>query len=273
LLKTREIWANKSELPGVVFDLEKQIENLKNICVPFKKEYAGNNIYREALEKNFGHGFGYIEAQALHSVVRYFKPRKIVEVGSGTSTFCSLKAAQINKNETRVNSEIVCIEPYPHKSLRMLPEVQIIQKEVQTIPYELFTSLQERDLLFIDSSHTVKPSSDVNFIILEILPRLQKGVIVHFHDIFFPYDYQRDILTSYFQWCETSLLRAFLINNSKINIVFCLSSLHYNKPEILKIVFPEYQPQNDVNGLTYGFYPPFANIEKHFPTSIYLQFL
>jgi predicted O-methyltransferase YrrM len=271
--KTREVWAKRSQLPGISFDLENQVENLKNICAPFRNEYIGNHVYREAVEKRFGPGFGYIEAQALHSVIRYFKPRRIIEIGSGVSTFCSLKATQINKKETNADSEIVCIEPHPSESLRALQGVQIIQEEVQTLPCEIFTDLQERDLLFVDSSHTVKPGSDVNYIILEVLPRLHQGVIVHFHDVFLPYDYQRDILTSYFQWCETSLLRAFLINNSKVKIVFCLSGLHYDYPAILKEVFPEYQPQQDIDGLTYGIYDSFKTIKEHFPASTYLQFL
>lgn len=225
------------------------------------------------MEKHFGPGFGYIEAQALHSVIRYFKPRKIVEVGSGVSTFCSLNATQVNKKENNLDSEITCIEPHPSENLRILKGVQIIQKEVQTIPYNVFTDLQENDLLFVDSSHTVKPGSDVNYIILEILPRLNRGVVVHFHDIYLPYDYQRDILTNFFQWCETSLLRAFLVNNDKVKIVFCLSGLHYDYPAVLKEVFPEYRPQHDIEGLTYGIYEPFKVIEEHFPASIYLQFL
>jgi hypothetical protein len=141
------------------------------------------------------------------------------------------------------------------------------------LPFRFFTNLEKGDLLFIDSSHTVKPGSDVNYIILEILPRLNKGVIVHFHDIFLPYDYQRDVLTNYFQWCETALLRAFLINNNKTKITFCLSMLHYDRQDSLKEVFPEYQPQNDVNGLTYGIYEPFTAINEHFPASIYIQIL
>lgn len=273
LRKTRTVWAKKSELPGISYNLEEQARNLRVICAPFKNEYIGNRNYREAVSTHFGPGFGYIEAQALHSVIRHYKPRRIVEVGSGVSTFCSLKATEINEKETNQESSIVCIEPYPSEKLKALKGVQIIQKEVQTIPYEVFTELAEGDILFVDSSHTVKPASDVNYIILEVLPRLNSGVVVHFHDIFLPYDYQRDLLTSYFQWCETSLLRAFLIDNERVRIVFCLSSLHYNKQATLKEVFPEYKPQQDTDGLTYGIYPPFSNIDEHFPASLYLQFV
>lgn len=273
LRKTWKVWAKKSELPGISINLEEQVKNLKTICGPFKNEYVGNRNFREAVSRHFGPGFGYIEAQALHCVIRHYKPRKIVEVGSGVSTFCSLKATEINKKENGQDSEIICIEPYPSKGLRALKGIQIIQKEVQTLPYEVFTELKERDVLFIDSSHAVKPASDVNYLILEVLPRLHRGVIVHFHDIFLPYDHQRDVLTNYFQWSETSLLRAFLINNSRVKIVFCLSLLHYDRQTSLKEVFPEYRPQRDSNGLTYGIYEPFEETADHFPASLYLQFL
>ena len=274
LRKTKDFWAIKSELPGILYDLEEQAINLRTICTPFKKEYIENSNYLDAVANHFGPGFGYIEAQALHCMIRYYKPRKIVEVGSGVSTFCSLKAMEINKKETNQKSSITAIEPNPSENLKKLKGIQIIQKEVQLVPHTVFTELESGDILFIDSSHTVKPGSDVNYLILEILPRLKSGVIVHFHDIFLPYDYQREILTSFFQWSETSLLRAFLINNDKVRIVFCLSCLHYDKQVTLRDIFPKYTPQKDIDGLSYGLYPPFLplnNINDHFPSSIYLQ--
>jgi hypothetical protein len=273
LKKTRNIWAKKSALPGIEYNLEDQAKNLRAICTPFKKEYVGNYNRQEATAANFGAGFGFIEPQALHSIIRYYKPKRIVEIGSGVSTFCSFKAIEINEKEINQKSNMICIEPNPSESLKTLKEVQIIQKEIQTIPFDVFTELKEGDLLFIDSSHTVKPASDVNYIILEILPRLRSGVIVHFHDIYLPYDYQRDLLTSYFQWCETSLLRAFLINNDRVKIIFCLSSLHYDKQAVMMDVFPDYKPQLDENGLTYGIYPSFKEADEHFPSSLYLQIL
>jgi len=137
------------------------------------------------------------------------------------------------------------------------------------VPFEVFKELGDKDLLFIDSSHTVKPGGDVNYLILEVLPRLEK-VIVHFHDIFLPYDYQRSILQTFFHWTETSLLRAFLIWNEKVRIIFCLSQLHYDY-RALKEVFPEYNPQLDKDGIRDEKYKPFENPKEHFPSSIYIQ--
>ena len=113
--------------------------------------------------------------------------------------------------------------------------MNLIKSKVQTIPFhQIANKLGEDDLLFIDSTHAVKPGSDVNYLILEILPRLNSGVIVHFHDIYLPYDYKRSVLQTMYQWSETSLLHAYLINNNKAKIMFCESHLHYEKKKRTK---------------------------------------
>lgn len=271
LQKTRDAWSKKSELPGVTVSLDEQAANLQVICMPYQSEYAGSKFYKQAVSDHFGQGYGYIEAQALHGFIRHYKPRRIVEVGSGVSTYCMLKATEMNAKEIGCNSEIVSIEPYPSSGLRALPEIELMTQQVQTMPFEVFTELGENDLLFIDSSHAVKAGSDVNYLILEVLPRLQKGVIVHFHDIFLPYDYQRDIYRTFFHWAETSLLHAFLIFNEKAKILVCLGHLHYERQDILREVFPEYNPQEEVNGLSSEKYKPFDPTPDHFPSSTYIQ--
>jgi len=262
LAKNKNIWAKKSSLPGIISNLDNQIINLKKVCIPFQSEYLGNKNYHTAVSDHFGPGFGFIEAQALHGIIRYYKPNKIIEVGSGVSTYCSLKAIEKNGNGT-----ITCIEPFPSDKLKSLSNIKLIENEVQKVSLDTFDSLKNNDLLFIDSTHTVKTGSDVNYIILEVLPRLKSGVIIHFHDIFLPYDYRIDILQSYFQWSETSLLRAFMINNNKLEIIFCLSQLHEDKKEALLEVFPEYDPLKTINGITEESMPWNA----HFPASIYIK--
>lgn len=271
LEETRNIWARKSELPGVSVNLDEQATNLKVICLSYQSEYAGNRFYKEAVSDRFGPGYGYIEAQALHGFVRHYKPKQIIEVGSGVSTYCMLRASEVNARETGQDTKIVSIEPYPSGRLRALPGIQLITQKVQNVPFEVFTALGENDLLFVDSSHTVKAGSDVNYLILEVLPRLKKGVIVHFHDIYLPYDYQREVTRTFLHWAETSLLRAFLIFNDKVTILVCLSHLHYERQDVLKDVFPEYNPQADENGLSSEKYEPFTPVPEHFPSSTYLQ--
>ena len=271
LKKTHDVWAKKSELPGVSVDLNEQVVNLQTICKPYQSEYAGNKYYRDGVSNNFGPGYGYIEAQALHAFIRHYQPKRIVEVGSGVSTYCMFKAAELNCKHAGNHTKIVSIEPYPSAKLKTLSEIKLIIKKVQTVALTVFTELEENDLLFIDSSHTVKAGSDVNYLILEVLPRLQKGVIVHFHDIFLPYDFQRDVCQTFLHWAETSLLHAFLIGNKRVKVLACLSHLHYDKKNDLKDVFPEYTPQHDLNGLRPESYRPFEPSTEHFPSSIYIQ--
>lgn len=273
LERTRYRWAKKSEMPGVAADLDAQGARLRAICVPFQSEYSGNKIYLEAAAECYGPGFGYIEAQALHGFVRHFKPKRIVEVGGGVSTFCMARACEMNYRETGQNARLFSVEPYPSMQLKNLAQVELIPHPVQEVPLDIFTALGQGDILFIDSSHTVKPGGDVNYLVLEVLPRLQKGTIVHFHDIFLPYDYQRDLLQTFYHWSETSLLHAFLINNARARIVVCLSLLHYERPDLLREVFPEYRPQPDENGLVFVDPRSVRVAPDHFPSSTYLEVL
>lgn len=129
---------------------------------------------------------------------------------------------------------------------------------------EELTNLNPGDLLFVDSTHTVKPGSEVNRIILDVLPRLAKEVYVHFHDIYFPYDYQRGLITEdVFFNVESTLLHAFLIDNRKYKIYFSLSMLHYFAPDRIKSCFPSYSQQSNADGLR-------AEVGGHFPSAIYL---
>lgn len=131
---------------------------------------------------------------------------------------------------------------------------------------ETFLDLDAGDLLFIDSTHTVGPGREVNFLILEVLPRLKKGVYVHFHDIYFPYDYKRGLLIdALFFSNESTLLHAFLSQNCDCRIALSLSMLHYTAPDDLKNHLPNYIPQINNFGLKIN-----ANPKGHFPSSTYL---
>ena len=152
-----------------------------------------------------------------YCMIRHFQPRLIIEVGSG---FSSLVAAEaIAKNS---NSALICIEPFPQDFLRQgFPGLQsLIEKKVEDIDLEFFSQLHSGDILFIDSSHTVKIGGDVNYLFLEVLPRLKPGVIVHIHDIFLPFEYRRDWVMDEFRfWTEQYLLQAFLTFNSEFEVL------------------------------------------------------
>src|SRR5262249_45504130 len=141
--------------------------------------------------------FGYIEAQVLHAVVRHYKPARIIEIGGGVPTYCNYQAASLNPNPARVT----CIEPNAIELIRDYDKhsahFELMEKPIQEVPRECFKSLQKNDIVFIDSNHVVKTGSEINYIVLELLPIIPEGVLVHFHDIYLPYEYDREVLQTF----------------------------------------------------------------------------
>jgi predicted O-methyltransferase YrrM len=159
--------------------------------------------------------FAGLDAAALYTMIRTIRPQQIVEIGSGFSTHISLRALERNGR-----GKLTCVEPNSTpKLLELSDEIQIIPSKVQEAPTELFASLAPGDILFIDSSHVSCLGSDVNFEIFEILPHLAAGVIVHFHDIFLPFEYPRDwVVDRRWNWNEQYLLYAFLRMNDSFEV-------------------------------------------------------
>src|SRR5262249_53225711 len=148
--------------------------------------------------------------------------RRIIQVGAGVSTAIILHAAEV----AGYKPEIICIDPYPTRFLTRSAAngaIRLIARRVQDIDMSQLTALNPGDLLFVDSTHTVKPGGDVNYLILEVLPLLPACVWVHFHDISFPYDYQPWLFKALFFWAESTLLQAFLACNPRYAIVLSLS--------------------------------------------------
>lgn len=255
LLKNKQHWNKEADLSELNFN-QKEQSNLSEIFFKFRKECDLLPSFADLQFQGFGPGYGEIEALILHCFVRNYKPDTIIEVGSGVSTFFSGNALSMNLNEGK-QSRLICIEPYPYQKLRSLSFVhEIVEKKVQDVDISFFRQLGNNDILFLDSSHSVKIGSDVNYLILEVLPSLKKGVLIHIHDIPFPYLYPYPefwIFERLTFWQEAVLLKAFLTNNNAFEIIYCSSYLHFKNPEQLNRAFPKY----DSN--------------KHFPSSVWLR--
>lgn len=164
--------------------------------------------------------FSYNDAILLFCMIRKYKPKKIIEIGSGWSS-----AVMLDTNNLFFDNSIKCtfIEPYPKRLNSLLNEndkIDLIEQPLQNVDIEIFEELNENDILFIDSTHVSKTGSDVNFLMFEVLPRLAKGVIIHFHDIFYPFEYPKKwVLDKKISWNEGYVLRAFLSYNSKFKII------------------------------------------------------
>ena len=266
LNENKSVWCRRVDMTGVEWDLQHQLAWLQQQCDPFYDEVRGLKVYSDVVDGAYGPGYGPIESQVLHCVCRNVKPKRIIEVGGGVSTACMLHAVQLNSSEGSPECELSCIEPFPAAALSQIQGIELVRSMVQTMPLECFDRLQPGDILFIDSTHSVKTGSDVLYLCLEVIPRLKPGVLIHIHDIFLPYLYQRDVLGQFFDWQETSLLLALLKGNGDLRIRCCLSALHYDATAQLKSLMADYQPRSDAgDGLSA------SNNEGHFPSSIWLS--
>ena len=175
--------------------------------------------------------FSWLDARALFALLREWRPRRIVEVGSGYS---SLLMADVNRRFLGGDCEISCIEPYPRPFLQAgVPGIaRLLVQRVQDVPLQEFSRLEAGDVLFIDSSHVAKTGSDVNHLYFEVLPRLAPGVRIHVHDIFLPHDYPQDwAVTDNRSWNEQYLLRALLMYSKAFRVVFGCSYAFHRFPE------------------------------------------
>ena len=170
--------------------------------------------------------FSWHDAFVLNAMIKHFKPSSIIEIGSGFSSAMTLDTVD---SQPDFNPSISFIEPFPETLNSILRKgdskrCTVLQSPVQDVPIERFSALKENDLLFIDSTHVSKLGSDVNFIYFEVLPRLNSGVVVHIHDIFYPFEYPRHWIEEGRAWNELYLVRALLASSNRYRI---LSFNHY----------------------------------------------
>ena len=167
------------------------------------------------------------DAITLYGMIRIVKPKRIIEIGSG---FTSALMLDVNdkffKSKDKEGIEFTFIEPYPEERLNLLLKESdkdnciLYSSRLQDLDLSIFDSLEENDILFIDSSHVSKAFSDVNMEIFEILPRLKKGIYIHFHDVFWPFEYPSSWVINHKRyWNESYILRAFLMNNKDYEII------------------------------------------------------
>lgn len=184
--------------------------------------------------------FSYSDAIFLYCFLRKQQPNRIIEVGSGFSSAATLDTVDSIQSW---NPKITFIEPYPDRLNNLLKKhdeqfVEVIHKKIQDVPTEIFSTLQTGDFLFIDSSHILKCGSDLHLLLFKILPSLKPGVFVHFHDVFYPFDYPSNWLSEGRYWNENYFLRAFLSYNSEWEIHFFNSYVHTVFTDIIKESMP-----------------------------------
>lgn len=181
---------------------------------------------------------------SIYTMLATYKPNKYIEIGSGNSTKVAYKA----KNEQGLSTKIISIDPQPRAEIDSLADT-VVRKPFESIDFDIVNELEENDILFVDNSHRILPNSDAMVFFMEILPRLKKGVIVHIHDIYLPYDYPQFMCDRFYSE-QYGLAMYILANPSKYITIMPNYFIHEDK-ELSQRIAPIWQHKN------------LKNVEKH----------
>jgi len=230
------VWEARDPLRGIAFDLDAQMAFVEAELTPHIAGLAwGTDVAPAHAYEPSNDSYPLADARVLYAMVRHLRPRRIVELGSGQTTRVIAQACRENARDGGP-AELRAFDPFPTALDDGLPGLtELARVKAQDVPEEVFAGLQAGDVLFVDTTHTVKIGSDVNHIVLRVLPLLADGVIVHVHDIFLPYEYPRFFFADYaLYWAEQYLLQAFLAFNSSFQVLCAVHALAREQPARLQ---------------------------------------
>lgn len=228
VLENDVLFESAESFEGIDLNLDKQFKLLQQFTQIYK-DILFKELKTEGLLYHFDNPFfSYSDGVFLHCLISHFNPHKIIEIGSGYSTACMLDTVRIKNLKTKITT----IDPEMDRLDGLLKDskigkvdLNVIIQKIQDVDRSLFTKLEANDLLFIDSSHVSKAGSELNYLLFEILPLLNKGVIIHFHDVFHNFQYPKEWIKEGIHFNEQYLLRAFLQYNESFDILLYNSFL------------------------------------------------
>jgi predicted O-methyltransferase YrrM len=241
------LWEKQSDLVGIDMNENGQIGLISQFSSRYRREYQALPLEktRDLLQFFINNGtFESVDSEILYCMIRHLRPKTIIEIGSGYSTLLSAKAMLTNKQESGVDTQLISIDPYPNVITETgVPGLsKLIQKKLEEVDLLLFSELERDDILFIDSSHILRIANDVQRLYLEIIPKLNRGVHIHIHDIFLPAEYPKEVVLKRLRfWTEQYLLQAFLAFNHSFEVMWGSSFMHLKHPEKLETAFPSYK--------------------------------
>lgn len=253
VLRANTDWRRPLSMTAVrgASDLEAQMDFVRDCCDPIAERLSTGGIRDHANRENGAVGYGTGEAQMLYAFIRRHRPGKIVQVGAGVSTAVVLLAAE--EAGPDYSPRITAVDPYPTAYLKRLAsegKIELLHEKAQNVDASRLADIGDGGLLFVDSAHTLVPGSEVTWLILEVMPLLRAGQWVHFHDIYFPYDYAPTLLKQdLFFRHESILLHGFLSCNERFEIAASMSMLHHDRSSALAGALREYAPGRHENGL------------------------
>jgi hypothetical protein len=240
-----DIHERTSPMRGIAWDPAAQLAFAERELGPYLVEFrpradpgAPDGVFR--LDN---HTYDRVDAELLYAMLRWAKPAQYVELGSGYSTLIAAQALEANARDGRPG-EVRCYDPYPSPHVTARDDLGRCVERVsaQDVPEAVVAELQAGDVLFVDTSHTVKLGGDVNRIVLDLLPLVTFGVIVHFHDIFLPRDYSAGHIAGAHFWTEQYFLQAFLSGNDDWEVVVGGQAIALEDPERLAKLIPSFRP-------------------------------
>ncbi|HEX5166856.1 MAG TPA: class I SAM-dependent methyltransferase [Thermomicrobiales bacterium] len=224
-------------MAGAGYDLQwdAQREFLRQVIAPYADECA--DLYRRPPDDQRFYldndAFSGIDPYVYYAMIRHLKPESVLEVGSGFSTMLAAEAVERNGTGT-----VKCIDPWPRAFIKN-GSIPRIPQRVEDVDPAVFQTLQAGDILFVDSSHVVRTGGDVCHIVLNVLPVLQPGVIVHFHDIYLPFEYPPDLVLDRLQfWTEQYLLQAYITENPSVSVLFACHAMLREHPNDMREYLP-----------------------------------
>jgi predicted O-methyltransferase YrrM len=234
---SRSRWDGPLPSPGVDYRLPAATDLLKGPLAPYFEELRSPNSPLAAFDIENG-SYGPVDAESLYAVLRYLQPARVLELGSGASSHVIAAA-----NRANGGFQHVIYDPFPFSASRLgavtASEVHALRAE--EVAETAFTDLGAGDVLFVDTTHTVKAGGDVNRLVLEVLPLLAPGVVVHFHDIFLPYEYPREWIFEHRRmWAEQYLLQAFLAFNAAYQVMLPLFALSRHQDAEMRQLIPTF---------------------------------
>jgi hypothetical protein len=266
-LRRETHWRRPFSMVGVKgAELAPQMAFVCECCAPVAGRLTQGGIHAAASKENGESGYGQGDAAFLYAFIRRFKPARIVQVGCGVSTAVIQMAAR----DAGYTPNLLCIEPFPNAFLRREAEqgrITLIPNKAQLVDVDTMTGVGPGGLFFVDSTHSLRPGSEVTRIILEVLPRLPAGAWAHFHDITFPYDFHPRVMWKFalFFSHEAPLLHGFLCDNPRFTIEASLSMLHHADAAALQAVLQDCSLATMKEGL--------YTSEGDYASSIYLRVL
>ena len=237
-----DFYSDLVSIPGIRIDRQEMLD-FWGILQQYLEEIPFKRDPSPPMRYGFDNGaYSWGDGSVLYAMIRYARPKKIIEIGSGWSSVCTLDTLDTQPDYP---CEMTVIEPFPELMKGLIGNGRapnhIMADAVQRVPLNVYEGLEKNDILFIDSTHVVKTGSDVCHEIFNILPKLRSGVIVHFHDVFWPFEYSHKwAVEENRSWSEIYLLRAFLMNNPEWKVLIFNDYLAITAKDEIEASYPDF---------------------------------